>query len=230
MKQATFRSPRDIYPNLQHPCHREELEEMRQEVQKKQLELQAVKTVVQRWNPLKLERLQFLPWNRTTPDFTGNNLCVCVFFGVFHFWNGGKNGKKGSMCSGWRISESDVIRLMHLQRDELVFNQYQYMFWVRKLWDLNISEVKKDGMLEFFLFSVLCFTFYPGLFFCSPSNHICWLLGLLLQNHPQIQDVIVWDGAAWAICRVKGPTRNVAADLNPKQGVLQKRAGYFWWV
>ena len=76
MKHATFRSPRDIYPNLQYPCHSQELEEMRQEVQKKQLELQAVKTVVRRWNPLKLERLQFLPWNKTTPDFTGNDFCV----------------------------------------------------------------------------------------------------------------------------------------------------------
>ena len=54
--------------------------------------------------------------------------------------------------------------------------------------------------------------------------------GFTASNHPQIQDVIVGDGAAWAICRVQGPTPNVAADLNPKQGVLQRRVGYFWWV
>ena len=55
-----------------------------------------------------------------TPDFTGNDFCVAFL-----------------VCSTCRMKEKmekkDLIRLMHLQRDELVFNQYQYIFLVRKL-------------------------------------------------------------------------------------------------
>ena len=86
-------------------------------------------------------------------------------------------------------------------------------------------------MLELFLFR---FCVSPSIFdlFDSPASNKTYLLdtGFTGSNHPPLQDVIVWDGSAWAICRVKGPTPNVAADLNPKQGVLQKRVCYFWWV
>ena len=83
VKQATFRSPRDIYPNLQHPCHSQELEEMRQEVQKKQLELQAVKNGGPTLEPFKVGKVAILTLKQNDTWFYRKRF-LCCFFGLFH--------------------------------------------------------------------------------------------------------------------------------------------------